>query len=342
MAPQVAANDNGSIAETYRQILVRVLDARLPGYSPWFYEYCGSYPSTAEKYVQYHSDLLALAGISVEGKRVLDCGCGFAPTLILYGLFGAVELHGVEIHDPMVTTVLELTPLLPDRIRGRLHVVQGTVADLPQADGSIDLVISNEALSHYLDTAAFLREVERVLAPGGTLIVADSNNALNPSRRREVFHLWERFETGFHAPEREGIVSDKHYALKRYEIVREAFPELSHHDARDLALCTSGMTSTAVRAAAASFVNSRQFPEHRYVRGQVAVDPAGQVLERLLNPFTVVRDLRALGLDAKAYGYWGGAAGNPAVRLANRVLQTLSRATIWTTPSFRIVAVKAA
>ena len=86
----------------------------------------------------------------------------------------------------------------------------------------MDFVLSNEAISHYLDVPAFLSEVSRVLAPGGTLIIADSNNARSRSRRRDVHDSWERFETGFHAPSQEGVDSDKHYALKRLEIVRRA------------------------------------------------------------------------------------------------------------------------
>ncbi len=42
---------------------------------------------------------------------------------------------------------------------------------LPMRSGSIDLVVAFDVLEHILDDAAALREVERVLRPGGCLLV---------------------------------------------------------------------------------------------------------------------------------------------------------------------------
>ena len=51
----------------------------------------------------------------------------------------------------------------------------------------MDVGISNEEISHYLDVPEFLREVSRVPAPGRSLIIACSYSASSRSRRRAVY-----------------------------------------------------------------------------------------------------------------------------------------------------------
>ena len=67
---------------------------------------------------------------------------------------------------------------------------------MPYADGSFDLVLSVEAISHYRDVGAFIGEAARVLRTGGTLLLSDGNNGRNPRIRRATHALWEEFETG--------------------------------------------------------------------------------------------------------------------------------------------------
>ena len=64
------------------------------------------------------------------------------------------------------------------------------------------------------------------------------------------------------------------------------------------------------------------------------------VMERLFNPFSLAREIRSHGFETRLYGYWGGASGRPIVRGANRVLAAMSRITMPTARSFRIVATK--
>jgi SAM-dependent methyltransferase len=69
--------------------------------------------------------------------------------------------------------------------RSRTHEVKTTTADvrhLPFRSGSFDLVVSNSTLDHFQDRSdivASLRELNRVIAPGGSLILTMDNLA-NP------------------------------------------------------------------------------------------------------------------------------------------------------------------
>ena len=47
---------------------------------------------------------------------------------------------------------------------------------LPLADGEVDLVWSSEVIEHVADTARWLSEVRRVLAPGGRLLLTTPNH----------------------------------------------------------------------------------------------------------------------------------------------------------------------
>ena len=49
--------------------------------------------------------------------------------------------------------------------------IQGDAEDLPFADGSLDLVYSHGVLHHTTNTPRTIREVHRVLAPGGRAVI---------------------------------------------------------------------------------------------------------------------------------------------------------------------------
>ena len=54
----------------------------------------------------------------------------------------------------------------------------GDVAALPYRDGSVDLVVSTLSQHHWPDRAAAIRELARVLAPGGRIWIYDVRRAL--------------------------------------------------------------------------------------------------------------------------------------------------------------------
>lgn len=103
--------------------------------------------------------LLAKAELP-PGARTLDAGCGTGRNLELYRSVGPAE--GV---DPMPQAV-EFC-----RRRGLEGVVQGGAEALPFEDGRFDLVAATDVLEHMTDDDAALREMHRVTAPGGALLV---------------------------------------------------------------------------------------------------------------------------------------------------------------------------
>ena len=121
-----------------------------------------------------------LDGVDLRG-RVLEIGPG--PGLVTAALleYGVADLTTVEI-DPKAAERLRA------RFGSRVAVHTGSAAEMPLADGSLDVVVCCTML-HHVPTADeqddILSECRRVLAPGGVLVGSDSRTSL----RLRVFHL---------------------------------------------------------------------------------------------------------------------------------------------------------
>ncbi len=335
-APTESAARLASLFET-------ILGVQLSEYDPWLYQYCGSVcaPEQAAKYLQYRVDLLAFGGVDPKDKRVLDAGCGFGFELIAFTLLGANEAYGIDIYRPMLGTIRAYLALLPQDVSGAISIAEADASQIPLDDESFDVVVSNEAISHYADVDGFLNEARRLLRRGGTLVVADGNNALNPIICRKTREVWRAFELGSQTQWLHTHRIDKSYRRRRAEIIAERFPQASAEDVEMLSARTFAMTAAEVARAAGRYYSNGVKPSSIFTGAEVPADPdTGIVIERLFDPYELAARLEQLGFRARVAGYWGGAAGRQWVRLGNKVLTAASRMTIRTAKSFRIAATK--
>jgi len=336
------ASDFDATTRRFQDITSPILDATdLPTY-PAFYRYCGfaRSPSSVAKYVRHQVDLLTLAGRSAADAVIVDAGCGFGFTMLVHALLGARAVHGVEFSADMVSTIEAYLPLLPPDVASRLAITATSVTEMPVEDESADIVLSIEAISHYLDVDGFIDEAWRVLRPNGVLIVADRNNGANPVVRRRTYDLWEALELGRPGGVAPGGGRVRSYATQRAELVAEHFPSLSDADRDELARTTAGFTTDELVAAADAYVREGVHPTAVYRRGQVAIQPRGMAMERLFVPRELARRIASRGFEATSHAYFGGASGNPALRAANRVLSAMSAVTMPAAFSFRVIAFK--
>lgn len=113
------------------------------------------------------NDALAVLARIGPGSRVADfCGGLGGPARYLAHTYGA-DVTGIELTPARVAGAAELTRRVG--LEGRVRVVEGDVMRAPLADGSIDAVISQEALLHVPDVPRALSEALRILRPGGRL-----------------------------------------------------------------------------------------------------------------------------------------------------------------------------
>jgi SAM-dependent methyltransferase len=99
---------------------------------------------------------------------VLDCGCGAGDFLAALNKTKQVDAVGLEFMSSKVEQALEKG--IPEH-----RITQGDIQNMPFESESFDVVLLNEVLEHVPDHHAGLVEVNRVLRPGGTLMVFSPN-----------------------------------------------------------------------------------------------------------------------------------------------------------------------
>lgn len=106
-----------------------------------------------------------------QGERVLDIGCGNARDISRIVECGG-QVIGVDISPGMVMAARqELERMGVSGIT--LQVGDATSLDFP--DASFDKVLCSEVIEHIPDAAQALREMRRVLRPGGSLVLSTPN-----------------------------------------------------------------------------------------------------------------------------------------------------------------------
>ncbi len=107
------------------------------------------------------------------GMRLLDCGCG--PGVITVGLAQRVapaETIGFDLEPEPLATGRDLAA---KRGLTTVHFEPGDISQLNFPDESFDAVFSHAVLYHLPDPGSALREIYRVLKPGGIVGLRNSD-----------------------------------------------------------------------------------------------------------------------------------------------------------------------
>jgi ubiquinone/menaquinone biosynthesis C-methylase UbiE len=112
-----------------------------------------------------------LQHIPIENHRViLDLGCGGGRTISkLASIARQAKVYGVDYSDESVAVTKRTNAQWIGL--GRVEVQHGSVSQLPFPDGMFDLVTAVETHFWWPNLPGDMREVFRVLKPGGTLIL---------------------------------------------------------------------------------------------------------------------------------------------------------------------------
>ena len=151
------------------------------------------------------------------GMRLIDCGCG--PGSITADLAEAVAPGEVVGFDLRPDALAQGRLLARERGLPNLTFELADIYRLPHADNSFDAAWSCAVIQHLADPVQGLKEIRRVLRPGGVIGIADGSSPVtfryptNPS-----LELWD----GLREREANSSVGRKPTALVLRALLREA------------------------------------------------------------------------------------------------------------------------
>lgn len=122
------------------------------------------FPSTIDPRILHVRVLLETFG-SLDGKRVLDAGCGKGRFgRVLVGEHPGARVHGMDIALAMLR-----------HVAAPLHACAGSLTALPYRDGAFDFAYATESLEHAVEIEKAVAELCRVVKPGGRIVIIDKN-----------------------------------------------------------------------------------------------------------------------------------------------------------------------
>jgi ubiquinone/menaquinone biosynthesis C-methylase UbiE len=132
----------------------------------------------------------------VRNKTLLEIGCGNGVQAIyIQKNFAPGHVQGIDLNHGNIEIA---------RGEAVKHGIEGISFHVDDAhtlssieDDSVDVVINIESAFHYHDKPSFLRQIHRVLKPGGTFVIADilttsrrSNRLKDRWKRKMAYHHW--------------------------------------------------------------------------------------------------------------------------------------------------------
>jgi ubiquinone/menaquinone biosynthesis C-methylase UbiE len=137
------------------------------------------FPSTIDPRI-YHVKLLLDHFGDLTGKRILDVGCGkgrFAR--VFQERYPQAEVWGLDISEEMLKY-----------IPARIHTRAGSMTALPFEDGWFDAAYATESLEHAVEIDVAVREICRVVKPGGRIAIIDKNAAQFGKLKTPEWERW--------------------------------------------------------------------------------------------------------------------------------------------------------
>jgi ubiquinone/menaquinone biosynthesis C-methylase UbiE len=124
---------------------------------------------------------------------VLDVACGGGIVVCAFAPYVRRAI-GIDVTPAMLD---EAQRLAAEKGLANVEWRRGDVNSLPFEDGGFTIVVTRFSVHHFPDPAAVLREMARVCAPGGRLVVVDMYASEDPAKAAE-FNRLERLRDPSH------------------------------------------------------------------------------------------------------------------------------------------------
>jgi len=130
----------------------------------------------------HYKNYVAFVQTQTSGGKLLDIGCGSGWSSFLLSQKG-FEVLGCDLHDD------GYEPVASESLKFQKEDIQA----LSFRDQTFDVVCTNECLEHVPDPEKALREMLRVLKPGGKIVIVGPNLlSLGMSVRAALIYVWRQ------------------------------------------------------------------------------------------------------------------------------------------------------
>jgi ubiquinone/menaquinone biosynthesis C-methylase UbiE len=150
---------------------------------------------------------------AAEG-RVLEIGIGSGLNLPFFGQ-RAREVFGLDPSSRLLARARDQT----QHAQVQVHLLEGSAECIPLGDRSIDSVVMTWTGCSIPDVRAALREMRRVLSPGGRLLFVEHGRAPEPGVARwqeRLDPLWMRFSGGCHLSRKiDDLLTDAGFCVEK-------------------------------------------------------------------------------------------------------------------------------
>ena len=125
-----------------------------------------TYEDTPEGRFTLSYNLLIKEQVELKnGDTILDVACGNGRLLQMLAQKARIKAYGIDVSEEMIKTARAANP--------GMGFLVGSAETTPFEDNQFDLVTVCCAFHHFTQPAAFMAEADRILKPGGRLIIAD-------------------------------------------------------------------------------------------------------------------------------------------------------------------------
>ena len=141
-----------------------------------------------------------LSHISIEpDANILDIGCGGGKAVQELAMSAPNgKVYGIDYSQDMVQLTKKVNKALIKK--GLVEIKYGTVSSLPFADNMFDLATAFEAYYFWPNLIGDLKEIKRVLKPGGTFLIVNEVYKDDKFEKRNT--KWAKLlDMQFHTPD---------------------------------------------------------------------------------------------------------------------------------------------